>query len=351
MENQINHPEHYGGEDNTYEVIKVIESWNLDFHLGNAVKYILRAAKKGEDKELEDLKKSLWYIERKIHNIEDGDFILQDNTDELDINLKDLTKTTFIIPLCIESNDRYNNAKTVLGFLNKHFKTNVIIHELTKEESRLDFISSLKNLKINHIVEVSSLEYYHRTRQLNEMLNIVNTPVVVNYDIDVILPIDSYIESQKLILEGTSDFVYPYGDGEFQREISLDFNRNDFNVNFDLQSIDNKLLKTIRSKYGHCVFANTKKYIKCGGENENFIGYGPEDQERENRFIKLKYKVSRVDDLVYHFEHLRTPFSNGDNEYYDPNHKLCDKLLAMDYESILGYYNNVEYRQKYDKFN
>ena len=93
------------------------------------------------------------------------------------------------------------------------------------------------------------------------------------------------------------------------------------------------------------------QHIKCGGENENFIGYGPEDQERENRFIKLKYKVSRVDDLVYHFEHLRTPFSNGDNEYYDPNHKLCDKLLEMDYESILGYYNNVEYRQKYDKFN
>ena len=54
---------------------------------------------------------------------------------------------------------------------------------------------------------------------------------------------------------------------------------------------------------------------------------------------------------MYHFEHLRTPFSNGDNEYYDPNHKLCDKLLEMDYESILGYYNNVEYRQKYDKFN
>jgi hypothetical protein len=351
MENQINHPEHYGGEDNPYEAIKVIESWDLGFHLGNAVKYISRAGKKSIDTELEDLKKSLWYIERKIQKLEDNNFTLQDETDELDIDVKDLTKTTFIIPLCIESNDRYNNAKTVLGFLNKHFKTNVIIHELIKEESKLDFISSLKNLKINHIVEVNSLEYYHRTRQLNEMLNIVNTPVVVNYDIDVILPVDSYVKSQKLIINGSSDFVYPYGDGNYQREISLDFNRDEFNINFDINSIDNNLLKTLKSKYGHCVFANTKKYRKCGGENENFIGYGPEDQERENRFITLKYNVSRVDNLVYHFEHSRTQFSNGDNKYYEPNHKLCDKLMEMNYESMLDYYNNIDYREKYDKFN
>jgi hypothetical protein len=65
-----NHPSHYGGESNPYEVIKVIEVWNLDFHLGNTVKYISRAGKKGTDKELQDLKKALWYLERKIQNLE-----------------------------------------------------------------------------------------------------------------------------------------------------------------------------------------------------------------------------------------------------------------------------------------
>jgi hypothetical protein len=66
----VNHPSHYGGESNPYEVIKVIEVWNLDFHLGNTVKYISRAGKKGTDKELQDLKKALWYLERKIQNLE-----------------------------------------------------------------------------------------------------------------------------------------------------------------------------------------------------------------------------------------------------------------------------------------
>ncbi len=66
----VNHPSHYGGEDNPYEAIKVIETWDLDFHLGNTVKYISRAGKKGTDKELQDLKKALWYLERKIQNLE-----------------------------------------------------------------------------------------------------------------------------------------------------------------------------------------------------------------------------------------------------------------------------------------
>jgi hypothetical protein len=70
MSEQVNHPQHYGGEDNTYEAIKVIEAWDLDFHLGNTVKYISRAGKKEVNKELQDLKKALWYLQRKIENLE-----------------------------------------------------------------------------------------------------------------------------------------------------------------------------------------------------------------------------------------------------------------------------------------
>jgi hypothetical protein len=65
---QVNHPSHYGGENNEYEAIKVIEAWQLDFWLGNAVKYICRAGKK--DDMVQDLKKAKWYIERKISFLE-----------------------------------------------------------------------------------------------------------------------------------------------------------------------------------------------------------------------------------------------------------------------------------------
>jgi len=60
----VDHPSHYGGAENTYEAIKVIEAWNLGFNLGNVVKYISRAGKKGS--KLEDLKKAQWYLNREI---------------------------------------------------------------------------------------------------------------------------------------------------------------------------------------------------------------------------------------------------------------------------------------------
>ena len=65
---QVNHPNHYGGEDNPYEAIKVIDAWDLGFSLGNTVKYISRAGKK--DKELQDLKKALWYLQHHIEILE-----------------------------------------------------------------------------------------------------------------------------------------------------------------------------------------------------------------------------------------------------------------------------------------
>jgi hypothetical protein len=65
----VNHPSHYGG-DTTYEAIKVIEAWQLGFHLGNTVKYIARVGKKPGVDEIEDLKKARWYLDRKIQELE-----------------------------------------------------------------------------------------------------------------------------------------------------------------------------------------------------------------------------------------------------------------------------------------
>ncbi len=64
----VNHPAHYGGADNPYEAIKVIEAWGLGFNLGNTVKYINRAGKK--DATLQELKKARWYLDREIANME-----------------------------------------------------------------------------------------------------------------------------------------------------------------------------------------------------------------------------------------------------------------------------------------
>lgn len=63
-------PGHYGGEANPFEAIKIIEHYGLGFCLGNCIKYLLRAGKKGSESVLDDLKKARWYLDREIQALE-----------------------------------------------------------------------------------------------------------------------------------------------------------------------------------------------------------------------------------------------------------------------------------------
>lgn len=66
MSDLVDHPAHYKAADGL-EVIDVIEAFALNFRLGNAIKYVLRAGKK--DAIIQDLKKSIWYIQREIDSL------------------------------------------------------------------------------------------------------------------------------------------------------------------------------------------------------------------------------------------------------------------------------------------
>ena len=69
LNDPVNRPSYYA--DGKIEVITYIEDKKLGFCLGNAIKYISRAGKKDPRKEVEDLKKAIWYIERRISQLED----------------------------------------------------------------------------------------------------------------------------------------------------------------------------------------------------------------------------------------------------------------------------------------
>ena len=70
MKEAVNHPSHYGGEDDPFETIKVIEARGWGFHLSTAYRYLDRAGKKDPAKEVEDLQKAIWYIKRRIGILE-----------------------------------------------------------------------------------------------------------------------------------------------------------------------------------------------------------------------------------------------------------------------------------------
>lgn len=62
MSDPVDHPDHYN--QGPIEVIDLIEGFGLGFHLGNAIKYILRAEHKGNT--IQDLQKAAWYLNREI---------------------------------------------------------------------------------------------------------------------------------------------------------------------------------------------------------------------------------------------------------------------------------------------
>jgi len=64
----VSHPAHYTASG--VETIDAIEAWQLDYHLGNVVKYVSRAGKKDPARTLEDLRKARWYLDRAIRNRE-----------------------------------------------------------------------------------------------------------------------------------------------------------------------------------------------------------------------------------------------------------------------------------------
>jgi hypothetical protein len=72
----INHPSHYTSHPSGIECIDIAE--HHDFCIGNAIKYLWRAGLKSEDgiskkeKQIEDLKKAIWYIKREIKHLSNG---------------------------------------------------------------------------------------------------------------------------------------------------------------------------------------------------------------------------------------------------------------------------------------
>lgn len=69
VEEQNTTPSYYGGKENLYEAIKVIQAWELGFELGNVLKYISRAGKKTPDA-LSDLRKAAEYLQYEIQKRE-----------------------------------------------------------------------------------------------------------------------------------------------------------------------------------------------------------------------------------------------------------------------------------------
>jgi hypothetical protein len=264
---------------------------------------------------------------------------------------------TSIIPVKIDSEQRKKNIDITLRYLLQNTDSKIIITECD-DHPKFD-VKHYNSDRIKYKFEKIQNNFFHRTRLINQMLNEVDTPVVANYDADVFLPKHLYEIAEQLILTNQADVIYPYKFNTLQPNGYYD-GLGQIRIFSDTPGLD-KFYKTLNiddltpdqrspwpSQYGHVQFFNTDCYIKGFMENENYIHWCPEDQERGIRFQKLGYRVIWLDSLVYHQEHPPSTQSQPSNLH--KIYKLHNYLIQENKESIETYYRSQEYLKKYDSY-
>jgi hypothetical protein len=233
----------------------------------------------------------------------------------------DCRDTTFIIPTQYDHEHRKENLTIVTSWIRRHFDTNLIIGEInTSNFEKVDENAVYLNYKIR---------YFHRTKVINELTKASNTPYVFNWDADVIV---SPVQIHKAIKElrcDNCDVVYPY-DGTF---VQVERNKlRNFTGSYDVGNWKNTKFKNWNhptKSVGGGVGYNVERFWSAGGENENFISYGPEDSERFWRYNQLGLRVKRIDGWLFHIEHFRGKNSKEGHEWSKRNWQQFKVLQSL----------------------
>jgi hypothetical protein len=236
----------------------------------------------------------------------------------------DLSDVTFIIPVKYDHPHREENLLLNILHLQKYFNTNIIVGEIGNHFKWLG----------NHVNYVNfDLSKFHRTKMLNEMTLLTDTPYIINWDADIFISPVQIWQAVDMLRSGT-DFVYPY-DGRFARVPRTE--RKTIAKYLDvgmLKSNYSGMNKGDMVSVGGAIAYNKQSFINAGGENENFVSYGAEDLERYYRFKTLGYKVERIKGALYHLDHAITIDSSNKHEDFEANKKEYDKVSRMNKQEL-----------------
>ena len=252
----------------------------------------------------------------------------------------DAKDVTFIIPVKYDHPDREENLYLTLSFITHHFDTNIIIGEQGS-----DWFNWTDKFKI--LYTKFDYDCFHRTKMLNEMTKIATTPIIVNWDADVLCETNQLQKSFELIRNKEYDFVYPY-DGRFARVDRVQWYRK--LLKLKLTILKNQQFKGTlpgdKLSVGGAVVFDKNSFIRAGMENENFISHAPEDVERFWRFNMLGYFVGRVDGIIYHLDHYCGEDSGHKNDYQILNRSEWRRVKEMNPEELRQYISTWDWVPK-----
>jgi predicted glycosyltransferase involved in capsule biosynthesis len=248
---------------------------------------------------------------------------------------------TIVLPVQVDSKNRLDNLKTVLTWIDK-IGCNIILLEASNRP-QLEKIANTFNHVTYHFVEDKN-KVFHRTKYINELLHMAETNIVAVWDADVIVPQSQVDEAVVCMVKQNVTVVYPYNGTIYMLspQQSMVFRKEQELLRFQ----NEKLISLMgRVSCGGIYFVNRSRYLSLGGDNEKFVGWGPEDTERLHRVQIVGDKVLWIKSgPLYHLHHDRgewseTSFQNNLLSMRKEFVKVCSfnqsEMLAYIHDELL----------------
>ncbi len=215
---------------------------------------------------------------------------------------------TIVLPIRIDCTDRLDNLMAVLSWVDR-IGCHVIVLEADRAPQVDSIVAQYKHVSYHFVADDNKV--FHRTKYINELLRMADTSIVAVWDTDVILPLSQINEAVACLSGQNATIVCPYN-GTFYnlspRQSSA------FRKQLDLLSFQNEDLVSPmgRTACGGIYLVNRKRYLSLGGDNEKFVGWGPEDAERLHRVQIIGDRVRWIySGPLYHLHHARNDWSDA----------------------------------------
>jgi hypothetical protein len=239
------------------------------------------------------------------------------------IDINPLAQLTCVIPFRNDSRQRSQNLSAVAGYLTELGCTVVVAEYGVRQHAPEAVTTRSPKCSFHFHSDVEPL--FHHTRARNQAAYSVRTPLLALWDADIVIPRLQLVWSATRLLERVCDYAFPF-DGRFvdfarhamaghlsgaMRQVAFATRPPHVDENRDgrvtVMASGRKLTgrTATRKSVGGAVLFWRDVFMEGGMENEAFVSYGPEDQERDVRFRKLGFVSCRAEGLLYHLTHPR----------------------------------------------
>lgn len=249
---------------------------------------------------------------------------------------------TIVILVRIDSFERLRNLELVLCSLSL-MNLSVIVLEADKIPKCAALLSSF-GFRYEFVEDLDSI--FHRTHYLNKLLRVCESQVVGVWDTDVILTQQQVEEALESILIRNYAMSSPYnGIAYYLSENQSARYAIRREISFLQACVSDSSRLMGRPSWGGVFLVNRKIYLQCGGDNEQFYGWGPEDAERVHRMEILGYPIYRVMSApLFHLWHSRGINSMyfSDKAAMQSQHEFV-KVCSMNAMELRAYIDSWKY--------